>query len=144
MKWQIESIMRTFSLFFGVDWRWFCARRTLCWPPEFTKTVRNDSLLERFSQTLNGRFPWFRSNSHPSVQNRSTLQLIYHKGQGGSGNWPECSTEFTSMLEFCLQGSSKQESPWLVPLQGRKMPGNEWKFVIHLFCWKMHCYYKIL
>ena len=32
------------------------------------------------------------------------------------------------MLEFYLQGSDKQESPWLVPLQRRNMPGNEWKF----------------
>ena len=33
-----------------------------------------------------------------------------------------------------LEGSIKPESPWLVPLQRRKMSGNEWKFVIHLFC----------
>ena len=36
------------------------------------------------------------------------------------------------------------DPPWLVPLQGRKIAGNEWKFVIHLFCWKMDYYYKIL
>src|SRR5258708_6972302 len=35
---------------------------------------------------------------------------------------------------FCLEGSIKPESPWLVPLQGRKMPENGWKSVIHLFC----------
>jgi hypothetical protein len=35
----------------------FYARRTPGFPLEFTKTVRNDPLLERFSQRLPGRFP---------------------------------------------------------------------------------------
>jgi hypothetical protein len=37
------------------------------------------------------------------------------------------------MIEFCLEGSIKQKPPWPVPLQERKLPVNEWKFVIHLF-----------
>jgi hypothetical protein len=37
------------------------------------------------------------------------------------------------MIEFGLQGSIKAEPLWLVPLSERDMPGNEWKFVIHLF-----------
>jgi putative transposase len=41
--------------------------------------VCNDPLLEGFSQTLDGRFQPFASNSHPSVQNLSTLQLIYQQ-----------------------------------------------------------------
>jgi len=37
--------------------------------------VRNDPLLVRCSSTLHGRFPWFRSHFHPSVQNSSAFQL---------------------------------------------------------------------
>jgi len=35
---------------------------------------------------------------------------------------------------MCAEYSNTSESLWLVPLQGRKMPRNEWKFVFHLFC----------
>jgi hypothetical protein len=49
-----------------------------------------------------------------------------------AGNWAECSTESAPMLEFLAQGSIKAEPPWLVPLPERKIPRNEWKFVIHL------------
>jgi Tn3 transposase DDE domain len=34
---------------------------------------------KRFSQAMKHQFPSFRSYFHPSVQNRSTLQLIYHQ-----------------------------------------------------------------
>jgi DNA invertase Pin-like site-specific DNA recombinase len=54
------------------------ALRTSDLPSEFTKTVRNDPLVEQFLQRLPGQFPCFRSNSYPSVQNWSTLQLNYH------------------------------------------------------------------
>ena len=37
------------------------------------------------------------------------------------------------MIEFGLQGSIKAEPLCLVPLSERKMPGNEWKSVWHLF-----------
>src|SRR5260221_14622117 len=33
--------------------------------------------VKRFSQAMKHQVPSFRSYSHPSVQNRSTLQLIY-------------------------------------------------------------------
>jgi hypothetical protein len=49
------------------------------------------------------------------------------------GNLTEGLTESASMIEFGLQGSIKAEPLWLVPLSERDMPGNEWKFVIHLF-----------
>ncbi len=39
----------------------------------------------------------------------------------------------------CLQGSIKLELPWLVPLQRRKMPEREWKFVMPLFLLKISC-----
>jgi hypothetical protein len=35
----------------------FCARHTPGFPLEFTKAVRNDPLLEGFTQRLPGRFP---------------------------------------------------------------------------------------
>jgi hypothetical protein len=34
--------------------------------------------VKRFSQAMKHQFPSFRSYFHPSVQNWSTLQLIYH------------------------------------------------------------------
>ncbi len=34
--------------------------------------------LEQFFQASKRQVPPFSVNSHPSVQNRSTLQLIYH------------------------------------------------------------------
>jgi hypothetical protein len=45
--------------------------------PECTKMVRNDPLLEHFSQASKHEFPCFRSKFHPSVQKLSALRLIY-------------------------------------------------------------------
>ena len=42
-------------------------------------TFSDDTLdMERFFQASKCLIPPFSANSHPSVQNRSTLQLIYH------------------------------------------------------------------
>src|SRR5258708_20940827 len=46
--------------------------------PQFTEYWRKKSDEERFFQASKHEFPCFRSNSHPSVHNQSTLQLIYH------------------------------------------------------------------
>jgi hypothetical protein len=35
--------------------------------------------MERFFQTAKRQVPPFRANFHPSVQNQSTFQLIYHQ-----------------------------------------------------------------
>jgi hypothetical protein len=53
------------------------AMRRERWPLEFTQTVHNNSLLERLSQALNGRFPGFAPNSSVSHQNRSKFGPIY-------------------------------------------------------------------
>ena len=84
----------------------------------------------------------FRAHVPVWGQKPSMFRVIYLLP--GGGNWPECSTESTPVLEFCAEYSNTSELLWLVPLQGRKMPGNEWKFVLHLFYWKMHFYHKIL
>jgi hypothetical protein len=46
---------------------------------EFTKTTRNNPLLERLSQTINARFPTFAPNSHISAQKSSNIRAIYHQ-----------------------------------------------------------------
>jgi hypothetical protein len=50
---------------------------------------------KRFSQAMKHQFPLFNANFHPSVQNWSTLQLIYHHPQRG---W-----EYLKRLGFSLQ-----------------------------------------
>jgi hypothetical protein len=45
--------------------------------------MRNDPPLGRFSQAPSHQVPSFNAKFHPSVQNRSTLQLIYHPATGG-------------------------------------------------------------
>lgn len=45
----------------------------------FTIFLTFTSHLERLFQILKRQVPSFGVNSHPSVQNRSTFQLIYHK-----------------------------------------------------------------
>ncbi len=46
---------------------------------ELFTTFSDDTLdVERLFQASKRPFPSFSANSHPSVQNRSTLQLIYH------------------------------------------------------------------
>jgi hypothetical protein len=45
---------------------------------QFTRDRWKKSGEERFFQASKHQIPCFRSNSHPSVQNRFTLQLIYH------------------------------------------------------------------
>ena len=67
MNWQIEHLTRPFSPFFRVDWRGFCARCTLRWPPECTRTVRNNPLLEPSSQMRHPRFLTLALNSYVSL-----------------------------------------------------------------------------
>lgn len=47
MNGEIESLCPNLQPVFGVDWRWFCARRTSGFPPEFTQMVCNSPPLER-------------------------------------------------------------------------------------------------
>jgi hypothetical protein len=46
---------------------------------EFTKTVRNNPLLEQLSQTTSARFPPFAPNSYISAQKVSNIRAIYQK-----------------------------------------------------------------
>jgi len=73
--------------------------------------VRNDPLLEQFSLRLPGQFPCFRSNSYPSVQNWSTLQLNYQhplrlrlSRNAGRENVPGCSKKRAIILTRSLSG----------------------------------------
>jgi hypothetical protein len=62
---------------------------------EFTKTVRNNPLLERLSQTTNAPFPTFALNSHISAQKSSNIRAIYQQQSNSSlhGLW-RCSWRF--------------------------------------------------
>src|SRR5207253_9006078 len=68
-------------------------------------TTFSDNTLDgkRFFQASKRQVPPLSANSHPSVQNRSTLQLIYQLRD--AGNWAECSTESASIIECWVQGS---------------------------------------
>jgi len=76
-----ESLFEPISPVFCGDERWFCARCTTRLSSRIdTNGVQRSARCERFSQTLNGRFQPFASNSHPSVQKPSAIQLNYHMG----------------------------------------------------------------
>ena len=79
----------------GRDWFDICDTRSILRPffgrdvarisrsscRECTKTVRNNPLLERLSQTTNARFPTFAPNSHISAQKSSNIRAIYQMRQ---------------------------------------------------------------
>jgi hypothetical protein len=48
------------------------------WGTQFTYLEKSIPDGKRFFQASKRQIPSFSANSHPSVQNRSTLQLIYH------------------------------------------------------------------
>jgi len=99
---------------------------------EFTTVECREPLLELCSGDNGSRL--LNIEVKCSHLRAKTGRISGHLPTEHGGNWPEGSTESAPVIKFCLEGSIKPESPWLVPLQGRKMPENGWKSVIHLFC----------
>jgi dihydrofolate reductase len=65
--------------------------------------------MERFFQAAKCQVPPFSANSHPSVQNRSTLQLIYHADEARR---LEYIVEEYSKGDVYLLGRSTYEMLW--------------------------------
>src|SRR5713226_5167547 len=86
--------------------------------------------MERFFQASKRQVPPFSVNSHPSVQNRSTLQLIYQQGplspQCLATNSSKLSREqletlFNQMVE-CVVGWGLLDGERISALDGSKLP----------------------
>jgi len=140
MKWQIESLCRTFTSLFG---RFNLFSRPNLAPKSGTAlhpNVQPSSIVDRHKArilrwamvvllmigadcSLFAPKPAQPSRFLPRLANRS-------------GNWAECSTESASMIECWAQGSEQKCTILLVSLLEWKLRGKGWKAVLHLLCEK--------
>ena len=86
---------------------------------EFTPVVCEKPLLEPCSQTLNHQCSLFRATAYSSRQKLLTFRFSvdFDEARLLDGKCPEGSTEFTPMIELCVQGSINSEAARMEPLQ---------------------------